>query len=345
MSTSRNRLRPSRPARVALGSGAPAPGRAFDPLVVDEAALRARVSPTRGLPALDLPTAVALVRDRHGVDFALARARAGISRGHLLDVVLELPGGRNAAEEGVAAEELVRFVLGEARAADWIGSVASLAGPRGGLLQVVQPRAGDGRFFPLAELVPAVEAAIQGVHAGLAAAPLWTLGGEQRWYLFELDVEAAAEYPGQADVALVSTFMPELVKCFLAGAAFASTRFSRVGELFLYLKYVSVERDPRHALARRRVLEDALDAALVSERAGRVIGGGMGVLYSYVNFACLALGPALEVVRDVAARVGLSEKTWIQFFDSALGDAWVSVLGGEMPPPGFEGAAALGDAR
>jgi hypothetical protein len=284
---------------------------------------------------------VALVRERHGVDLAGARARAGVSRGHLLDVVLELPGGRNAAEEGVAAEELVRLVLGEARAADWIGSVASLAGPRGGLLKVVQARSDDGRFFPLAELVPAIGAAIDGIHAGLSAAPLCKLGGEQRWYLFELDVEPAAEYPGQADVALVSTFMPELVKCFLSGAAFASTRFSRAGELFAYLKYENRERDPRRALARRRVLEDALDAALVSEDAGRVIGSGMGVVYSYVNFACLELERALDAIRNVASRVGLSEKTWVQFFDSALAEEWVSVLGARLPPPGFR-AAALG---
>lgn len=301
---------------------------------MEEAALRARVSPLRGAPALDLPTAVALVRERHRVDCGAARVRAGVSRGHLLDIVLELPGGRNATEEGVAAEELVRLVLGEARAADWVGSVTSLAGPRGGLLKVVQPRPGEGRFFPLPELAPAIDAAIHGIHAGLSSEPLWMLGGEQRWYLFELDVEAAADYPGQADVALVSTFMPELVKCFLSGSAFASTRFSRAGELFSYLKYESGERDPRRALARRRVLEDALDAALVSERAGRVIGSGMGVVYSYVNFACAELGRAIDVIRNVAARIGLSEKTWIQFFDSALADEWVAVLGGRVPPPG-----------
>src|SRR6188768_168078 len=151
MSAFRKRSRSSAPARVALGSGAPG-ARLLDPLTLNEGALRERVSPLRGTPALDLPTAVALVRDRYRVDFAAARARAGVSRGHLLDVVLEIPGGRNATEEGVAAEELVRLVLGEARSADWVGSVASLAGPRGGLLKVVQPRPEDGRFFPLAEL-------------------------------------------------------------------------------------------------------------------------------------------------------------------------------------------------
>ena len=131
--------------------------------------------------------------------------------------------------------------------------------------------------------------------------------------------------PLGADVALVSTFLPELVKCFLSGDSFASTRFSRAGELFAYLTYESRERDPRRALSRRRVLEDALDAALVSERAGRVIGSGMGVVYSYVNFALASWERAVDVVRSVGTRVGLSDKTWILFFDTALGEEWVGL--------------------
>ncbi len=293
---------------------------------VDERSLRARVHPERGSAALDLPTAVALVRDRHRVDFGSARARAGLTRGHLLDVVLELPGGRNTAEEQLAAERLLELVLGDARRHDWIGAISTLAAPRGGLLKVVQASTNDGRFFPLAELPRAIDAAVSGIHAGLPAQPLWALGGEQRWYLFELDVEPAEHYPGQADVALVSTFMPELLKCFLSGAPFASTRFSRAGELFAYLKYESREDDARQALARRRVLEDALDAALVSERAGRVIGSGMGVIHSYVNFALAEVERALTVVREIGRRIGLPKNTSLEFLDSSLADVQVGLV-------------------
>jgi hypothetical protein len=301
--------------------------------LVDEPALRARIAPTRGAPALALLPAAARVLERDRLDFGAARARAGVTRGHLLDVVVELPGGTNAAGEQAAAEHLVELLLGEARRADWINSVTSLAAPRGGLLKVVQAQAGDGRFFPLGELGGAIDAAIRGIHAGLPEAPLWQLGGEQRWYLFELDVQPAERYPWQSDVALVSTFMPELMKCFLSGAAFASTRFSRAGELFAYLKYVSPEREPRRALARRRVLEDLLDAALVSERAGRVIGSGMGVVYSYVNVALTRVGGAIDVIRSALGRIGLADKSWLQFFDTPLGDEWVGMTKSASPPP------------
>jgi hypothetical protein len=208
--------------------------------------------------------------------------------------------------------------LGEARFDDWIGAVAVAPAPRGGLLRVVQARAGDGHFFPLAELAGAVGAAVSGIHAGLPAEPLWSLAGEQRWYLFELDGEQA-EPNFEADVLLVSTFMPELLKSFLSGAPFASTRFSRSAELFAYLKYENREPDARRALARRRVLEDALDAALVSERSGRVIGSGMGVTHSYVNFALDRVAHAVDLIGEVMAKVGLDRApSAVEFCDAPL---------------------------
>jgi hypothetical protein len=290
---------------------------------VDELALRTRVSSERGAPALELSTAVALTAERHGVDFTRSHARAGMARGHLVDVILELPGGRADAGEHEAADALLALSLGEARFADWIGNVSVIAAPRGGPLKVVQKRSDASRVFPVAELPLAIASAVAGVHAGLPDAPLWALGGEQRWYLFELDPDPRVEGTVQADVVLVSTFLPELLKCFLSGGPFASVRFSRHGELFAYLEYENREPDPRRALARRRVLEDAVDAALVSERAGRVIGSGMGILNSYVNFALHQVAQGIAVVREVAERVGATAPGTdgnVRFCDAALSD-------------------------
>jgi hypothetical protein len=293
---------------------------------VSEQAWRERVSPTRGCPALSFAAALDAVRERHRVDFGAARARAGFSRGHLLDVVLELPGGRGSDDERGAAESLLEALLGEALATDFIGEISVVAAPRGGPLKVVQEaRPGSPNFFTLAELRATVDAAVSGLYAGLSPDPLWAVGGEQRWYLFELDVEAAAEYPRQTDVALVSTFMPEMLKCFLSGASFASRRFFRTGELLAYLKYPSPERDPRRALAKRRVLEDALDAALVSERAGRVVGSGMGVIHSYVDLALDRVDRGIGVLREVARRVGLGSSGTLEFCDEALASECVTI--------------------
>jgi hypothetical protein len=285
---------------------------------VSERTLRERVAPTRGRAPASLAAALAAVRGLDGCDFRDARARAGFSRGHLLDVVLELPGGRGNDAEQAAGERLVTSLLGEARTEDWIGDISVVAAPRGGPLRVVQARPDEGRFFALSELGAAVDAAILGLHAGFSAQPLWARGGEQRWYLFELEVERAPEYPRQADVLLVSTFMPEMMKCFLSGSSFASVRFFRTDELVVYLKYASAEADPRRALAKRRVLEDALDAALVSERSGRVVGSGMGIAHSYVDLVLDRVERGVEVVRQVVRRVGTGARSTLEFCDDAL---------------------------
>ena len=113
--------------------------------------------------------------------------------------------------------------------------------------------------------------------------------------------------------------MPELVKSYLSGAPFASTRFSRVNELFAYLRFEHRDADVRRSLARRRVLEDALDAALVSERAGRVIGGGLGLSFSHVHLALDRVARGVTVVREVVARIGLHGPTSsLRFCDHAL---------------------------
>jgi hypothetical protein len=298
-----------------------------------ERRLRARLSQDRGRPALDLDSALAGVETQTGVDFRPARARAGFSRGHLLDVVLKLPGAKGTAEELAGAEALLAGLLGDATVEDWLGELSVLPAPRGGALAVLQSSPEDSHFFPLSELQAAIGAAVRGLYAGLPDAPLWASGGEHRWTLLELDVERADDYPAQADVALCSTFMPEMLKCYLAGSPFASRRFSRHGEIFAYLKSERPEGDPKTALAVRRVLEDALDAALVTERAGRVVGSGMGIVYSYVDFALASVDRALDVVRTVAARVGLPQRSWVLFCDSALEGEWAAIFPGTPAPP------------
>src|SRR4051794_12210301 len=102
---------------------------------LDEAKLRAALDPGRGAPARALEVALAVTRERHGVDFRSARARAGIARGHLVDIVLELPGGRGDPAEHDAMETLLELLLGEARVEDWVGDTTVMPAPRGGALK------------------------------------------------------------------------------------------------------------------------------------------------------------------------------------------------------------------
>jgi hypothetical protein len=299
-----------------------------------EHSVRARLSPERGRAAVALAASLDAVRRETGVDFGRAAARAGFTRGHLLDIVIKLPGARGTAAEEDAAERVVTLLLGEAAAEDWVDQVTLEPAPHGGALSVLQSVPDRGSYFPLAELPAAFDAAVRGLHAGLPAEPYWASGGEQRWTLLELDVERSDDYPRQADVALCATFLPEMLRCYLGGSPFASLRFSRHGELFAYLKHESPRGDARAVLAARRVLEDALDAALVTERCGRVVGSGMGVVYSYVDVALSSLERALDVIRTVAGRVGLPRRSWLLFCDSALDGEWAAVHPQAPLPPG-----------
>jgi len=298
-----------------------------------ERALRERLAPARGKPAVAVERALESVRSAHGVDFSRARARAGFSRGHLIDVVLSLPGGVANEREHRAAQSLLVAVLGEARTADWVGEVRLEPAPRGGLLKVLDSRAPSENFFPVSELPSMFERAIAGLYAGLPDEPLWSMGGELLWTMLEASAERADDYPAQDDLLLASTYLPEMLKCFLGGAPFSSKRFSRHEELFAYLKVESSSRDPRLSLSARRVLEDALDAALVSERAGRVVGSGLGIRYSYVDFALDRVDRAIEVVSTVARRVGLPERCWVLFCDSELEDEWAPIHPNSPAPP------------
>jgi hypothetical protein len=299
-----------------------------------ERSFRERVAPGRGRAALDVEGAHELVRAEHGVDFRRARSRAGFSRGHLLDVVVALPGGVADRREHEAAQHLLAAMLGEGRAADWLGELAVEPAPRGGLLKVLDARAPSDNFFPIDELPAAFERAIAGLYAGLPEKPFWAMGGEQLWTMLEASAEHADDYPAQDDVLLVSTYLPEMRKCFLSGSPFASSRFSRHGELFAYLKLESPAQDARLALSARRVLEDALDAALVSERAGRVVGSGLGIRYSYVDFALADVERAIDVVSAVGCRVGLPERSWLLFCDTELEREWTPIHPNSPAPPG-----------
>lgn len=280
-----------------------------------------------------MPLALALERAKasSGLDLRRARARAGFSRGHLLEIVLALPGGSGSDAERDAAEELVWSMAGRARADAWIGSVEVVAAPRGGPLKVLAGSAGPEFSLELAELVPALEAALGGLEASLPETPLFRAGGGD-WTLFELEPEAADDYARKDDLVMAVTRVPELLKCYLEHAPFSSQRFSRHGELFFHLKYES-RGAPEGRLAAREELEAVLERSLVQAEAGRVVGGGLGLRYSYVDFVLSAIGEGLERVRTVAHEKTLPKRAWIECFDDALRAQWIEIQANCPAPP------------
>jgi hypothetical protein len=281
-------------------------------------------------PACSFAEALSRAR-RAGVELARATARAGFTRGHLLEVVVHVPGGTGSPAEQDAVEAFVWDVLGERRADDWIGQVRAAAAPRAGPLRVL-PSAPEPNQFPLSELSAAVDAAIEGLLAGLPETPLAAseLGAE--WTMFELTPELADEWADEDDLVMVATALPELLKCHLEKAPFSSVRFSRHGELFFCLKY-HAQGSPEQRLKARVSLEDSLDRALLTRRAGRVIGAGLGLRYAYVHLALCQCELGLSLITTLGRSVGLPLRSWLLPFDSALAREWHEIWPDAPAPP------------
>jgi hypothetical protein len=296
--------------------------------------------------ALSLDATVAEVFDEFGVDFTRARARVGVTRGHLLEVVLASPDvNTHDPTARDAAERLIALLLGDRRFDSWIATVSVQAAPRSRLLRVV----GDGECpeLPLAidEVADAIDAAGGGILLGLSEQPLHAVCERAEWTLFELDdtlrVADGAEpewrrgvagpgltlcdTPPQSDLLLAASSCPEALKCLLAEQPFSSQRFSRHGERFCYLKLRLDAANDEGRFHKRSELEDALDRALVPGRLGCVVGNGLGQDHVYIDLALTDVDRSIGIVKNRLARASVDDDAWMFFFDDEWSNEWLAL--------------------
>ena len=273
--------------------------------------------------AAELTQIVSELRESTGVDLGRARVRAGFGRGHLLELSLELPGGSGSAREQAAAEELVRRLLGAPAFERWIGSLAVVPAPRGRLV-VVSDEPKRPQALALAELPATIAAARRGLYEGLPEQSHARASRDANWVLFELSPEPAHDYAQQDDLALATTSVPELKKCFLRGEPFFSGRFSRHGELFVYLKYEGSGGEPEARLRERGKLEQALERCLRPE-LGALVGAGFGLRYGYLDLALSDPLAALEALPKALRAARAPKRSWLLFCDSELEDDYLAI--------------------
>jgi hypothetical protein len=276
----------------------------------------------RFAPPLACAEACARVLREYGVDLSRARARAGFARGHLLDVVVYVPGGLGDARESDAAEALVRRVLGEELFERWVGSVVAAPTVRGGPLTVLNPNAEEASALPVAALPETARAAIAGLKLGMAAEPLSAQADGEDWVFFELEPAPAADYAAQDDLVFASTRVPELKKSFLRGDPFFSGRFSNAGEIFMYLKYEAAGPGGESRLAERALIEATVNRALRPEQ-GALVGLGLGVRYGYVDLALIDANCVEAALLPALRAAGVRERAWLLFCDSELSREWI----------------------
>ncbi|MEI9938141.1 MAG: hypothetical protein WDO69_13055 [Pseudomonadota bacterium] len=275
--------------------------------------------------------ALARIRAESGWDFSRARARAGFTRGHLLEVVVFLPGGNGNLLETEAGEELVRLLVGDELFERWIGRVLVTPTARGGLLAVLNESAEDRSALPIELLLDSVHAAIAGLKLGLAELTFGHTPGTDDWFAFELSPEPAMDYAAQDDLVFCSTRVPELKKCFLRGEPFFSGRFTACGALFAYLKYDTTETTPGARIAERAKFEEMIQRAL-REDDGRVVGFGMGLRYGYVDLALIDPDCFRQRLAPELRALSISKRSWLLFCDSELESEYLPVYS-DSPVP------------
>ncbi len=174
-------------------------------------------------------SALERVRSQSGVPLDKARARSGFGRGHLLEIVVYVPGGKGTPDETDSAEELVRLLVGEELFERWVGRVSATPTVRGGALTVLNTNAEERSALPIETLPETVRAAIAGLKQGLPPLPGPNGADQDDWVLFELEPEPAPDFAAQDDLLVCSTRVPEPKKCFLRGEPFFSGRFCNSG--------------------------------------------------------------------------------------------------------------------
>jgi hypothetical protein len=276
---------------------------------------------------LTLPEALQYVANETGMDLRHATARVGVGRGHLLEIVIQ-SGDFYAADEPralAACRRLVELLLGTDTLRTWLGKLGTVPGPK---MRSLRMASADLELFqPLQQLVAAVDAGCAGILAGLDERPYHTFCEHGAWTLLDVEPVVGAEpCVDQDDLVLCSTLLPEMMKCFLQKDPFSSCRFSRHGELFVYLKYLgSQTSDSEMRLAERMSLEDALNRALVPGAMGCVVGAGLGTRHGYIDLALTELEHAIPLVRLVWQRWGGEGCAWLQFCDSERQHHWVAI--------------------
>jgi hypothetical protein len=243
----------------------------------------------------------------------------------LLDVTLSLPGGRGSEVEQIAAENLVRFVLGERLFETWIGQVHVAQAPRSGPLRVLDVSA-PRPTLRVDELFDTTVAAALGVLQGLPASysdskELATSRSD--WNLLEMEPIDESTPLDKSDLVIASTCTPELLRCYLEGAPCSSRRFTRGSERFVYVCYPDDESSVSKRVAKRTVIETALSET--ATHAVAVTGVGLGVKSTYVDLAVCNLETDLPFLVSKLQGLALPRGSCIRFFDSELADEWVAI--------------------
>ena len=203
---------------------------------------------------------------------------------------------------------------------DWLGKLDAL-------VQVAQP-------LPAGALPRAFTAVVAKQRSRLPPAPFLERLDSLSWTGIELQPKEARDYAHRFDLLSALTGAEELWRNAHSDQLFWSGRFSRCGETFCYVKIDRASHPQGSTVEERTQLEAQLNQALMPQRLGCAIGGGVGLRYTYIDLALLDVRAAADVIRKVFQQSTLvSPRAWIQFFDHALAAEWIALAAASGAPP------------
>jgi hypothetical protein len=261
------------------------------------------------------------VEGRCGHDTRGLRGVVRRSEGNLLEVGFHLPLVTDGEAAGEAAFLAAETLFGERILATWIRGVG----------YALDAEDIHGWMEP-EELVEQFEMLRQEILDGLPEEPCYRLRDQVPWHAIEFEPEEMEDYPEREDLIGMTTMELEAFKSAHGLGPFFSERFSRLGEVFCYLKLEHPEdvESPENV---RVELEEKLHEALASQELGGHIGGGMGLRYAYIDLALMDVKRSLPVIRRIFAPSRLGSRCWLLFFDETLRGEWVGLREDSPSPP------------
>ncbi|HEX2473287.1 MAG TPA: hypothetical protein VHK01_00995 [Lacipirellulaceae bacterium] len=231
----------------------------------------------------------------------------------------------------VASETL----LGEELLDKWVGGIeVSPIKKSSGLGSLF--RRGDDEpkhLIPLDRMKETFDAVIRSIHDQLSPEPYFKWIANAQCSVYELKPEEAEDYPQQWDLFVGISAAPQVWTAAHSGGVFYSSRYSRCGEIFCYLKIDRSEGLENSKFADRSEIEDRITGLLTQHGLGCHVGGGTGLRYSYIELALTDLPRGIQAVRQVLQAVQIPIRSWILFDDSDLVAEWVGIYDDSPPPP------------
>jgi len=247
----------------------------------------------------------------NGVDLSSSRVRVGFTRGHLMEIVVQVPLDVEGESDDlqVAAEIYLEERLGDATLDQWVGDISVDRISRTKGLLMFGDVASPSNTHRLQEVHSLIAVGVAGVIQEL---PISVFSQErtQDWLALEIP-----EMPHglQPDRTFASTRFPEEVKSALEGLPFCSQRFTRGPEILLWFRW-SAPADHQARLALREEVERAIIAPQYAS-VTLLAGTGFGRKSDYIDLWTLPETHALgELGRELAAIVGTIE---LGFYDSS----------------------------